>query len=81
MGLYSGGLNLSEGFLRLRFGGLFSGGLIILAGGLIIGILWYLYRDNVFETLAIFTVVEGHSSQLFNLLAADALQASNTSTV
>ena len=44
MGLYLVGL-LSEGYFRLRFGGLFFGGLVFFflgGGGLIIGILRYL---------------------------------------
>ena len=32
-----------EGYLRLRFGGLFSGGLIL--EGLIIGVLWYFNKE------------------------------------
>ena len=45
MGSYSGGLIISEGYLRLRFGGLIFGVayyFFFWGGGLIIGILRYL---------------------------------------
>ena len=53
MGLYSGGLIIGTGYLRLRFGGLFSGGPFFFfgGGGLIIGILWcVLYKMSLILT-------------------------------
>ena len=43
MGLYSGGGLLSEGYLRLRFGGLIFGRAFFW-GGVVIGILQYTIR-------------------------------------